>query len=127
MCQKSQVEEFIPNECVNDHAVFCRLMTRLISSTGVLQAEGPDSLYLTVKPEIKKEVKKPEEEFKHMVQKLRDWKVANEIFYGGERDFVNFPHPQVVDIPEKHHLGFIPHSWFKACYPRLGVTGRLPL
>ena len=84
---------------------------------------GPESLYLYVKPEEKKVEKTDEEKAMEAARKLRNWETAHQIFYGPERDFKNFPHPVQVDITEKHHLGFIPHSWFKSLYPRLGVTG----
>lgn len=84
---------------------------------------GPESLYLYVKPEEKKIVKTEEEKAVETARKLRTWQTAQDIFYGSERDLKNFPHPVMIDVTDKHHLGVIPHNWFKALYPRLGVTG----
>lgn len=57
-------------------------------------------------------------------EKVANWKRANEIFFGPERDFKNFPHPVMpVTVAETYHFGIIPTRWFKALYPKLGVSG----
>lgn len=61
-------------------------------------------------------------------QKVQNWKNANDIFFGPDRDFKNFPHPVYkVDPTETYQLGFIPTRWFKALYPKLGVSGKILL
>lgn len=100
-----------------------KLLTRLIRTTPVLKDESPEACYLYRKPETKEVVLTDEEQAVEIARKLRTWETAHEIFYGPERDLKNFPHPKMVDVEQKNHLGFIPHSWFKACYPKLGVTG----
>lgn len=39
------------------------------------------------------------------------------------RDLVNFPRPKLVIHPEARRLFLIPDSWFRALYPKTGVTG----
>lgn len=61
-------------------------------------------------------------------QKVQNWKNANDIFFGPDRDLKNFPHPVYKVKPtETYQLGFIPTRWFKALYPRLGVSGSYTL
>ena len=98
-------------------------MTRFLGTTQVRLAGGPEEIYLYRKPVIKEVIKTEEEKALEIARKLRTWEKAHDIFYGPERDFKNFPHPKRVDKPGKHHLGFIPHSWFLALYPKLGVMG----
>jgi len=40
-----------------------------------------------------------------------------------ERDFTNFPSMQIPEHGGKLRLGLIPDEWFKAMYPKTGVTG----
>ena len=51
------------------------------------------------------------------------WEVANEVYYGKDRDLKNFPH---MPIPEKCppvKFGILPQSWFTAMYNKTGVSG----
>lgn len=52
------------------------------------------------------------------------WDECKSKYYGPERDLVNFPHPQMVDIPPPVTLGFIPRSWVDALYEKTGVIGK---
>jgi len=58
------------------------------------------------------------------VEHVKHWKDANDVFYGPDRDFVNFP---VKQIPERdtrpHHFGIVPNTWLMALYPKLGTSG----
>lgn len=57
-------------------------------------------------------------------EKVANWKKANDVFFGPERDHKNFPHPVMPEsVTETYQFGFIPTRWFKAIYPQLGVTG----
>jgi len=40
-----------------------------------------------------------------------------------ERDFVNFPPPSIAEEAGKLRIGLVPDEWFKAMYPKTGVTG----
>jgi len=61
-------------------------------------------------------------------QKVQNWKNANDVFFGPDRDFKNYPHPEYKDHPtETYQFGFIPTRWFNHLYPRLGVTGSYTL
>jgi F-type H+-transporting ATPase subunit b len=52
-----------------------------------------------------------------------DWKKADQIYYGPERDKENFPHPVQRDQNPPTRLGFLPASWFDFFYDKTGVTG----
>ena len=39
------------------------------------------------------------------------------------RDLVNFPRPKAIKYAEGTRLFFLPDSWFRALYPKIGVTG----
>ena len=99
----------------------CRIATRLLSTTAVRHADA--ETYLYKKPEVIHVPKTQEEISMERAKKLRNWESANEIFYGPERDLKNFPHPKMAVESPKNHLGFIPTNWFKALYPKTGVTG----
>ena len=51
------------------------------------------------------------------------WEVANEVYFGKDRDTKHFPH---MPIPEKCppvKFGILPESWFTAMYNKTGVSG----
>jgi F-type H+-transporting ATPase subunit b len=54
---------------------------------------------------------------------LANWEAANKIYFGPERDTVNFPIKKQPLTAPPVRLGFIPDSWFQAFYPKTGVTG----
>ncbi|VDI42037.1 F-type H+-transporting ATPase subunit b [Mytilus galloprovincialis] len=58
-----------------------------------------------------------------MIEDMVRWTQANEVFYGKDRDTVNFPILKMS--PEKPKMRFlvIPQEWFDALYTRTGVTG----
>ncbi|KER32289.1 hypothetical protein X801_04987, partial [Opisthorchis viverrini] len=77
--------------------------------------------------DLEKYVKKSEELAskyeKHVDEAVTRWAKCDEIYFGKERDFKNFP---TVKYPLKHpkvRLGFIPDAWFQTLYPITGVTG----
>ena len=56
-------------------------------------------------------------------EEMTRWEVANEVYYGKDRDMKNFPH---MPIPEKCppvKFGILPGSWFTAMYNKTGVSG----
>ncbi|VDM16240.1 unnamed protein product [Hydatigera taeniaeformis] len=60
---------------------------------------------------------------KYVSDAIVRWSKCNEIYYGKERDMVNYP---TIKVPERHpkvRLGFIPDAWFQLLYSRTGVTG----
>jgi len=54
---------------------------------------------------------------------LAHWDTAHKIYFGPERDTVNFPIKTQPLTSPPVRLGFIPDSWFQAFYPKTGVTG----
>lgn len=51
------------------------------------------------------------------------WAQINKVFYGPERDMVNYPPPKQREEAGKVRLGFIPDEFFQWLYPKTGVTG----
>ncbi|VDL64646.1 unnamed protein product [Hymenolepis diminuta] len=60
---------------------------------------------------------------KHVSDTIVRWEKCNEVYYGKERDIVNYPTVKVAEQHPKVRLGFIPDSWFQLLYSRTGVTG----
>lgn len=54
---------------------------------------------------------------------IAGWDRANKIYFGPERDTVNFPIRKREDFSPPVRLGFIPESFFQAFYDKTGVTG----
>jgi len=56
-------------------------------------------------------------------QHVANWDKANEIYYGKERDTVNFPIAKQPEKPPPVRMGVFPESWFQFLYEKTGVTG----
>lgn len=54
---------------------------------------------------------------------MKIWEQKNQVYYGPQRDMVNYPPPRILDTPPATRLGFIPERWFTALYPKTGFTG----
>ncbi|VDP39739.1 unnamed protein product [Echinostoma caproni] len=59
----------------------------------------------------------------HVDEAVDRWAKCDEIYYGKERDMINFPTVKYPLTHPKVRLGFLPDSWFQALYPKTGVTG----
>ena len=64
-----------------------------------------------------------DESRKAMQDNMDRWDTCNEVFFGSQRDFKNFPTPSVPEKCEKVRLGLVPETWFTAVYEKTGVTG----
>ncbi|EUB61702.1 ATP synthase subunit b [Echinococcus granulosus] len=60
---------------------------------------------------------------KYVSDAIVRWDKCNEIYYGKERDMVNYPTIKIAEQHPKVRLGFIPDAWFQLLYSRTGVTG----
>lgn len=56
-------------------------------------------------------------------QTIANWDAANKVYFGPERDNVNFPIRRREPYSPPVRLGFIPESFFQAFYNKTGVTG----
>ena len=54
---------------------------------------------------------------------VKIWDKNNQVYYGPQRDMVNYPPPRILDAPPATRLGFIPERWFTALYQKTGFTG----
>lgn len=77
---------------------------------------------VTLEPEKAAKVTSSEES-SDIAKTLANWETANKIYFGPERDTVNFPIKKQPLTSPPVRLGFIPDTWFQAFYPKTGVTG----
>lgn len=58
------------------------------------------------------------------IESREHWKTAHDVFYGPDRDFVNYPVQKMPEIDERvYHCGLFPTTWLQALYPKLGTSG----
>nr|AOR07058.1 mitochondrial ATP synthase subunit b precursor [Enchytraeus cf. crypticus SL-2017] len=65
----------------------------------------------------------PSSEGGDIQQCIANWDAANKVYFGPERDNVNFPIRRREPYCPPVRLGFIPESFFQAFYNKTGVTG----
>jgi len=58
-----------------------------------------------------------------LAKHVENWDKANKIYYGPERDLVNFPHTKQPETVPPTRMGILPESWFTFFYEKTGVTG----
>lgn len=88
------------------------------------KTESPQAKNLAITEKAIKESELLAEKYhKHVSDSIVRWNKCNEIYYGKERDMVNYPTIKITEQHPKVRLGFIPDSWFQTLYSRTGVTG----
>nr|AOR07063.1 mitochondrial ATP synthase subunit b precursor [Mesenchytraeus hydrius] len=91
---------------------------RSVSSTTSLPATAPAAV-AHAHPAAAKEVSDGSD----IRRTLGQWEAANKIYFGPERDTVNYPIRQAPETSPPVRLGFVPETWFQAFYDKTGVTG----
>nr|AOR07062.1 mitochondrial ATP synthase subunit b precursor [Mesenchytraeus cf. gelidus SL-2017] len=92
---------------------------RCVSSTSSLPSTAPAA----AAPHAHPAAEKSEENGNDIQHTLAQWDAAHKIYFGPERDTVNFPLKQQPERSPAVKIGFIPETWFQAFYDKTGVTG----
>jgi len=58
-----------------------------------------------------------------VIQATKRWKEMHDVYYGKDRDVVNFPIQKMAEYMPKVRMGVLPDNWFQAFYNKTGVTG----
>lgn len=58
-----------------------------------------------------------------LTKTIDNWDKANQLYFGPERDNVNFPILKAPLTCPPVRFGFIPETWFQSLYEKTGVTG----